>query len=79
MILFLSFFLELSNILSKALNLIISRSLLLAKEINLTSKLLVLGFSLVKLNSLVVDIFGCGIKLDIILLLNELSRFELLN
>ena len=57
MILFLSFFLELSNILSKALDLIIGRGLLLTKEIDLSPKLLVLGFGLVKLNPLVVDVF----------------------
>lgn len=79
MILFLGLLLELSNILSKALDLIIGRGLLLTKEIDLTPKLLVLGFGLVKLNPLVVDIFGGRVKLDVVLLLNELSRFELLN
>ena len=79
MILFLSFFLELSNILSKALDLIIGRGLLLTKKIDLTPKLLVLDFGLVKLNPLGVNIFRCGVELDVVIVLHELSRIELFN
>lgn len=78
-ILFLSLFLELSDVLAEVLDLVIGGGLLLTEKIDLASEFLVLCFGLVELDSLVVDIFGCGIELDVRLLLNKLRRFELLN